>query len=214
MTREETTKVLAVLYSEFGNKPISDVEVNDKINLWATMFKDDDARMVNLAVYKLLATSKWFPKIAEVKAAIAEMHGNQVIDSGEAWGEVTRAIRKYGYSQEEKAIASMNPLTASAVKYMGWRNICESEDMMADRAHFLRIYEQLSNKEKEKLQVPIGIQNKIAMAVEEKQAERGTYIEEQNFSGKKDVGETTIFTETLKMIDRAKAIILGDADGV
>ena len=57
-----------------------------------------------------------------------------------AWGYVARAIRDYGYNNPDKALASMPEDVRFVVKQLGWTDLCLSENAMADRAHFLKIY--------------------------------------------------------------------------
>jgi len=64
--------------------------------------------------------------------------------AGEAWGEVMREIMStgsYGYP------SFSDPLIHKAVDCIGWREICMSEKLAIERAHFLKIYEQLSERE-------------------------------------------------------------------
>jgi hypothetical protein len=49
-----------------------------------------------------------------------------------------------------------------AVKRMGWRELCMSENNMADRAHFLRIYETMEKRTKEDNLLPVALKNAIA----------------------------------------------------
>lgn len=53
---------------------------------------------------------------------------------------VARAIRDYGYNNSDKALASMPEDVRFVVKQLGWTDLCLSENAMADRAHFLKIY--------------------------------------------------------------------------
>ena len=42
---------------------------------------------------------------------------------------------------------SLDPLTRKCVESMGYMELCMSENIMADRAHYQRIFETLSKRE-------------------------------------------------------------------
>ena len=49
------------------------------------------------------------------------------------------------------------------VQRMGWRDLCTSENGMADRAHFLRIYETMEKRISEDNLLPAPLKNAIAL---------------------------------------------------
>jgi len=73
LTREEIIKMLAVLKANYSGalRDITRQEAEGKINLWITMFADTDKEIMNLAIQKIIATSKYFPTVAEVRETIA-----------------------------------------------------------------------------------------------------------------------------------------------
>ena len=60
MTRDETRKILAVLRTAYPNfyRNVSDSDVTDTLNLWDSMFTDDDPRLVAAAV-KSIIVANW-----------------------------------------------------------------------------------------------------------------------------------------------------------
>lgn len=168
MTREEVIVIMGTLqvaYPRFYAN-ISKQQVEMAVNLWTTMLADVTAEQATLAVNKVIATSEWPPTIADIRKAVYETQQGKIKEAGEAWGEVTKAIRAYGYMREQEALESMSEETRTAVVYMGWKTICNSEDLMADRAHFLKIYDTVKQREMEKNQVPVAIRAKIAKNIE------------------------------------------------
>ena len=143
MTREEIVAVLALLQANYSGalKGMTRQDAEGKINIWTMMFADVDKESMNIAIKKMIATNKYFPTIAEVREALSEINSIRVIDAGEAWGEVISAIRNYGWSNESEAMENMSETTRNVVKRMGWLNLCNSENIVTDRAHFLKIYE-------------------------------------------------------------------------
>jgi hypothetical protein len=157
MTKGEVAKLLAVLAAAYPKFEANDV----KVQVWHEMLGDIDYAVANMAVKKLIMQNTFPPAIAEVRKAVTELMNPEQVTSSEAWGEVTSAIRNYGYYREEEALASMSPTTAQLVRYMGWREICMSEDIGVIRGQFLRMYEQIATREQEKQLLPPAMQDEI-----------------------------------------------------
>ena len=157
MTKGEVAKILAVLAAAYPKFEVDDL----KVQVWHEMLGDLDYAVANMAVKKLIMQNTFPPAIAEVRKAAAELTNPENLTSSEAWGEVTSAIRNYGYYREEEALASMSPTTAQLVRYMGWREICMSEDIGVIRGQFLRMYEQIATREQEKQLLPPAMQDEI-----------------------------------------------------
>ena len=79
---------------------------------------------------------------------------------GEAWGEVRREVKRVGYMGKPKFSGA---LVQKAVDCMGWVNICSSENSSVERAHFLKIYETLINREKHETQASLVDKVKIKL---------------------------------------------------
>ena len=163
MTREETIGILALLKANYSGtfKNMTKEEAEGKINLWAMMLSDVSKEDLLLVVQKIIATNKFFPTIAEIREGLGELRQERIPDAGAAWGEVVSGIRRYGYSREQEAMESFSETTRLAVKRMGWQSLCQSEDHMADRAHFLRIYQAIENRQKERVCLPQGLQDRM-----------------------------------------------------
>jgi hypothetical protein len=157
MTKGEVAKLLVVLAASYPRFEVDDV----KVQVWYEMLGDLDYAVANMAVKKLIMQNTFPPAIAEVRKAAAELTNPENLTSSEAWGEVTSAIRKYGYYREGEALASMSPTTAQVVRYMGWREICMSEDIGVIRGQFLRMYEQIATREQEKQLLSPTMQTEI-----------------------------------------------------
>lgn len=157
MTKGEIAKLLAVLAAAYPKFEANDV----KVHVWHEMLGDLDYAVVSMAVKKLIMQNTFPPAIAEVRKVAAELTNPENLTSSEAWGEVTSAIRNYGYCREGEALASMSPTTAQLVRYMGWREICMSEDIGVICGQFLRMYEQIATREQEKQLLSSAMQTEI-----------------------------------------------------
>lgn len=67
----------------------------------------------------------------------------KIKDAGEAWGDVQRAIQKYGYYRADEAMTSLSGPTKEAVERIGFRELCLGDNTVANRAHFFKIYDAI-----------------------------------------------------------------------
>jgi len=164
MTTKEAMALLAIMKEAYPRFYAGTTKEDTKTtaDLWAEMLSDIDFKIAIVVLKRLIATCKFPPTIAEMRESVAAVVYEHVPDAGDAWGEVNSAIRWYGYYREEEALASMREPVRLAVMRMGWRELCASENDIADRAHFLRIYESLEKRTQEKRQLPISLQESIA----------------------------------------------------
>ena len=157
MTKGEVAKLLAVLAASYPKFEVDDL----KVQVWHEMLGDLDYAVASMAVKKIIMQNTFPPAIAEVRKAAIEISSPRGLTAAEAWGEVVKAVRNYGYYRGEEALASLSPTTAQVVRYMGWREICLSEEPEIIRAHFLRMYDQVAAREQEKHLLPSEMQVEI-----------------------------------------------------
>lgn len=152
MTDQEFETIALAIKAAYPNSSV----LPDKyaMKTWYQVLGDLDYRVVENAVLEHISTSIFPPSIAEIREKCAARLSPIVTDWGEAWEEVQKAIRKYGSYQEEEAVTSLSHLTAVAVRRMGFQSLCHSENTVADRAHFQRIYEGMVKEEKRQTQLP------------------------------------------------------------
>jgi hypothetical protein len=159
MTKGEMARLLAVLAAAFPRFEVDDL----KVQVWHEMLGDLDYEIANMAVKKLIMESTFPPAIAEVRKAAADILNPGQLTGAQAWGEVMKAIREHGSYGEAEALASMSPTTAQVVRYMGWRDICMSEEPTGVlRGQFLKMYEQVASREREQRLLPAGLQEQIS----------------------------------------------------
>lgn len=134
----------------------------DSLKVWYHMLKDLTYEQVSTASYKYMATGKFPPTIAEIReAALQIAHPDTDTSWSDGWEQLIRAIRHFGYYQQEEAFASMDDITRTVVRRLGWKELCMSENLIADRANFRMAYEQEQNKAKEKAVLPAGLRKQI-----------------------------------------------------
>ncbi|MGV8153409.1 MAG: replicative helicase loader/inhibitor [Alkaliphilus sp.] len=163
MTKQEGLIILGILktaYPRFYTN-IQKNEVENAVLLWSEMLTDYSLDVIKIAIKKLIAESVYPPTIADVRKSLVSVSKGDGISVAGAWGEVHKAIRRFGSYQEEKALESLSKTTQKIVKYMGYKYLCLSENQMADRAHFIKMHSQLVEREQKDALIPNDIKLKI-----------------------------------------------------
>ena len=133
----------------------------EAVKIWYQLLSDIEYEAANVAIQKHIMVSKFPPSIAEIREqTVSVTVGDKPIWS-DGWEEVLRAIRKFGMYREAEALESMTETTRQAVKRLGFKEICMSENLMADRANFRQIFEQLAEREQANKQIPVKVMNLI-----------------------------------------------------
>lgn len=147
MKKSEVVELVTFLSNCVGQSKLTP----DQAEAYALMLADLDSEVLKRAVYQLGRTSKFFPSVSEVRARCAELQSPGVVKTGDdAWGDVLVAISEHGYTW--KHVAFGDPLVDKIVRNMGWINLCQSENIVADRAHFIRAYEMHRGEFKAEIQ--------------------------------------------------------------
>jgi hypothetical protein len=163
MTKSEIKVLIQWATANFPN--MQERDMRPTAALWEKMLADMPYEVAEKALMKVLATAKFFPTVAEIRAAAVEITQPAMPTAAEAWGEVVQAIRRYGYYQEADAMASLSPAVAQVVSFIGWRNICASDEPEIIRAQFRKAYETQSSREKEMAQIPSDVRQLISSVV-------------------------------------------------
>ncbi len=114
------------------------------MKLWHNMLKDIPYDIACVAVENYIATNRYAPTIADIRAYAVQMIMPQVSNWSEAWGNVLFAITAYGAWDEKTALGYLkeaDPIAERVVKRLGWKELCASENLIADRANFRDAYE-------------------------------------------------------------------------
>ena len=131
------------------------------MELWYRELQDIPFPVAEAALRKWVSTQKWSPSIAELREAAAEIVMGETQDWGESWEKVLHAVRRFGIYNEAKAMESFDPMTRLAVERLGFRNVCLSENISAERANFRMIYETIERREKQAKQLGLPLQDTI-----------------------------------------------------
>ena len=157
MTREETKAILAVLKAGYPNfyKDMTKEDAKNTVDLWATMFADDSARLVTEAVKSLICTLKFPPTIADVKEKIHLLTQPQGMSELEAWNTVRRAISYYDAQENYNSLPPMlQRLVGSPNQLREWA-VMESETVNSViQSNFMRSYKVMAARDREQAMLP------------------------------------------------------------
>lgn len=133
------------------------------MELWYRELQDIPYQVAEAGLRQWVSTNKWSPSIADIREMTSTIQNGSIPDWGEGWEQVLMAIRRYGSYRETEALQSMDEMTRTCVKRLGFRNICMSENINQDRANFRMIYEQLQERKKKEQQVALPLADTIKM---------------------------------------------------
>ena len=153
MTKQEFSKIAMAIKTYYPNAQIPN---NAAMELWYQQLQDISYKVCTLAVNKWVAINKWPPTIADIREYTAGISGTDP-DWSEAWEELMKNIQVYGFYRVEEGKAALSDLTRKAVDRIGYVHICNSENIVADRAAFRDIYTGIAKRAEQKKRLPVGI---------------------------------------------------------
>lgn len=126
----------------------------NSMDFWFEMLKDLQYEACKNSVVEIVSTSKFPPSIAEIREKCATKTNSKIKSPGEAYESVMTAISKFGRNEPQKAYETLDEATVKAVKQLGYVYLCNSENMMADRANFFKVYEVIAKEKQTEIQIP------------------------------------------------------------
>ena len=148
MIRADIIKLIKILSANYRKWPEEGKE-EDTVLLWEMMLSDIPLETAKSAIQIHISRSVYPPTVADIRDAAARITGPQIMDAIEAWAQVTKAVRLYGYYRQQEAIASMSEEVAHMVKNFGWQEICMNDNPDTLRAQFRRAWETQNKRKKE-----------------------------------------------------------------
>ena len=134
----------------------------DAFNMWFMLMGDLPYEVCNVAIQKYMLTNKFPPTVAELREIAANVVGGDPMTWGESWERALNAVRRYGSYNQAAALDSLDPLTRKCVDSIGYMQLCMSENIMVERAHFQKIFDVFQRREQTERQMPLGLQEAIS----------------------------------------------------
>ena len=158
--RQEFATFVAALKTYYPREQL--LPNNQAMELWFRQLQDIPYMVAETALNKWVAVNKWSPSIADIRGmAVSVTQGEKMLWS-DGWEKVQAAIRYHGYYGETEAMTSFDDVTRQAVKQLGWKELCLSENTMQDRANFRMVFEQIADRKQEKQMLPYSLNQMIA----------------------------------------------------
>jgi hypothetical protein len=132
----EIVKLIGLVAAAYPNTQVS----RETIKVYESMLRDIPLDVLTASVQQCMAESEFMPTVAKIRNKALELSRPVAPEPLEAWGIVLKAIDKHGFYQSPQFD---DPIIAKAVDCIGWQSLCSSENPVADRAHFSKVYEGL-----------------------------------------------------------------------
>lgn len=133
---------------------VSIANTPEGLEMWRRMLSDLSYEQLSLAIQTHITTSKWAPSIAEIRELAINQHPR---DWGYGWSLVLNCIRRhgsYGIDDAMQELKNKDDVTYAVVKRLGFKELCFSENLAADRANFRMMYDQVSERAVFEVKVP------------------------------------------------------------
>lgn len=149
-TPEEILVILTRLCKAYPNFALLPPTADE----YTEMLADIPASILLAAAHEHVSRKAFFPTISELRdAAFGLIEAAQELpDPYQAWAEVKQAMKKVGH---KGAPTFSHPLIAQVVEMFDWTDLCQSDNVVADRAHFVEAYQRrLSSFQNEQRRLP------------------------------------------------------------
>lgn len=148
MTQQETIKLFALIAAAYPRDKAFISASAPMVELWTRLLADIPLSGAEAAIASHVNTSPFPPSIAEIRAW--SVGGQCEGEGAEAWGKLMQAVRKYGWCNQAEAKEYLGPEIWETMlrTFPNWLAFCMNENMEANRAHFLRMWESMAKKER------------------------------------------------------------------
>lgn len=133
----DITPIIRKVFASYPNSNLS----NETLAAYIDLLGDIPLDHLQITVNQCLIECLDFPPSAgRIRQRYIELITPPKLPAADAWGLVIRQMMRVGHTGTP---TFEDATLARVVQSMGWRELCLSENQMADRAHFIRMYEQV-----------------------------------------------------------------------
>lgn len=169
MTFDETVDILRIVKAEWPQSfaKMSKTDGEARLNLWATMFADDDVRLVGAALKTIIAAGnrEFAPGVGQIKEQMRKLVSKGEKTEAEAWARILKAIRNSGYDskrQFERLPPILQKIVGSPSQLREW-GMMDSETLHSVVAsNVQRAYRTMQQRENEAKKIPADVKAIIA----------------------------------------------------
>ena len=157
MTKKETATIMMILetaYPRFYANKTSD-EKQAALNLWAVLFKDDNAKIVTEAVHAVICTLEFPPVPADIKKKVAQLTQLPAPTEFEAWAKIKNAISYYNATENFNNLpAVLQKIVGSPGQLREWALLETKQLETVVQSNFMRSYSARVQQIKEYSMLP------------------------------------------------------------
>lgn len=147
MTRLDVIQAMALIstYWPHWRIPTDRDEASSMVDAWGRLLLDLETDQVLAAIEAYAVTGAEFaPGPGVIRKRAIELAAPSALPDGDAaWAEVLDQIARVGYVGTP---SFSHPAIDTTVRAFGWLALCQSENQVADRAHFLRMYADVKER--------------------------------------------------------------------
>ena len=159
MTREEFKILVKGLKAVYAQPTF--IPDQDAFNMWYALMGDLSYDVCAVAIKKYMLTNKFPPTVAEIRELASNIVNGDPLTWGESWERALAAVRKYGSYNKAEALESLDTITRKCVESIGYMELCMSENIMVERAHFQKVFEVFAKREQTDKQIPLQLKQAI-----------------------------------------------------
>lgn len=158
MTQEEVRNILTFLKETYPNSFTNHTAVGSQMlfQLWCETFKNEDAKLVQSAVFKAIQENKtsFVPPLGIIREYMKELAGIKAMDADEAWKLVRQVWSNIGSDRPDEIRAEWEALPSAVKKIYTAADLVElafhttSHDIEAyEKPRFMKAYENIATQE-------------------------------------------------------------------
>jgi hypothetical protein len=174
MSRKEFAAIMTYI-GIATNKPLGD----EALEVYFDLLGDLPADELQLAAKRVLQEHKWatFPTVAELRAAAAESAQGRIaeLSAGEGWRLAWQAVGRIDLEQDgslDRATKHLPPVVLEAMRVFGIAALVHGDEPVGVvRSQFVKIFEQISARERRKALMPAKMKQEI-LAIGERHSGR------------------------------------------
>lgn len=170
MTTDETKEILRLLCAAYPTQRqrMTGADLHAMLEVWSLALGAVELSAARAAAGRIVCTSKFLPSIAEFLAAIGDVHHGARRTGAEAWADL-RALFTYRDRGERAGVDPLVYAVADAQGWITWRTLWRdgadveqwhvaltSDNLAADRARFIELYDAMAIGERREAQLTPG----------------------------------------------------------
>jgi hypothetical protein len=140
MKVSDLTPVIRKLLAAFPHANAS----AETVGVYVQYLADIPLDHLKVVIDQVIMESEFLPTVAKIRERYIAMITPERPSAADAWGLVLKQIMRVGHVGTP---TFDDPVIERVVKGMGWRDLCLSENQMADRAHFIKLYAELVERD-------------------------------------------------------------------